>query len=153
MTLAMVLAVAAALAVSGAGLILRRPRRWVVRTGQRAWESISPRQHERDRAEITSLSADLAGLREAQTSNLAIIDRQSAELAELRARSDQAELAAARVAAHLTEDLCRAEGNPDDEYRADLDAWFRGDPDANIDYSRKQARDMARLAAGEFRRR
>jgi hypothetical protein len=56
-----------------------------------------------------------------------------------------------RIAAHLTRRLCDEEGNPDDEYRSDLYRWFTGDADANIDYSRKQQRDLERLNRGDFR--
>ena len=55
-----------------------------------------------------------------------------------------------RIAAHLTQRLCDEEGNPDDEYRSDLYRWFTGDAEANIDYSRKQERDLERLKRGDF---
>jgi len=58
-----------------------------------------------------------------------------------------------RIAAHLTQRLCDEEGNPDDEYRSDLYRWFTGDAEANVDYSRKQERDLERLNRGDFRRR
>lgn len=59
-------------------------------------------------------------------------------------------LAIERIAATLTERACMEEGNPDDEYRDDLYRWFTGDPDANIDYSRKQQRDQERLKQGFY---
>lgn len=65
-------------------------------------------------------------------------------------RHEAMQLAIARIAAELTERACREEGNPDDEYRDDLYRWFTGDPDANIDYSRKQQRDLERLKQGFY---
>ena len=59
-------------------------------------------------------------------------------------------LAVERIAAHLTAQACASEGNPDDEYRDDLYRWFTGDPDANIDCSRKQQRDLERLKQGFY---
>lgn len=53
-----------------------------------------------------------------------------------------------RIAAELAELRCRNEGNPDDEYRSDWYRWFTGDPDANVDYSRKQQRDLERARRG-----
>jgi hypothetical protein len=58
-----------------------------------------------------------------------------------------------RIAAELTQRMCNEEGNPDEEYRSDLYRWFTGDPDANVDYRRKQQRDLERLNRGDFRAR
>ena len=55
-----------------------------------------------------------------------------------------------RIAAELAQRRCDQEGNPDDEYRSDWYRWFIGDPDANVDYSRKQQRDLERLKRGNF---
>jgi hypothetical protein len=66
-------------------------------------------------------------------------------------RHENTQRAIERIAAHLTERLCAEEGNPDEEYRSDLYRWFSGDPDADIDYSRKQQRDLERLERGDFR--
>jgi hypothetical protein len=52
----------------------------------------------------------------------------------------------------LAQRRCDQEGNPDDEFYSDWNRWFTGDPDANVDYSRKQQRDLARLRNGEFQR-
>jgi hypothetical protein len=64
---------------------------------------------------------------------------------------ESTERAIERIAAHLTQRLCAEEGNPDEEYRSDLYRWFSGDPGADIDYSRKQKRDLERMARGDFR--
>ena len=66
-------------------------------------------------------------------------------------RRENTQRAIERIAAHLTQRLCDEEGNPDEEYRSDLYRWFSGDPDADIDYSRKQQRDLERLKRGDFR--
>jgi hypothetical protein len=55
-----------------------------------------------------------------------------------------------RIAAELAERRSSQEGNPDDEYWSDWYRWFCGDPDANVDYSRKQRRDLDRLRRGDF---
>ena len=68
----------------------------------------------------------------------------------LRTHEDQ-QRAIERIAAELTQRRCDEEGNPDDEYREDFWRWFTGDPDANVDYSRKQQRDQERLERGDFR--
>ena len=57
-----------------------------------------------------------------------------------------------RIATELTQRRCDQEGNPDDEYYSDWYRWFSGDSEANVDYSRKQARDLSRLRDGSFRR-
>lgn len=56
-----------------------------------------------------------------------------------------------RIAGVLTQDICNQEGNPDDEYRSDWYRWLTGDPEANVDYSRKQQRDLERLRSGAYR--
>jgi hypothetical protein len=56
-----------------------------------------------------------------------------------------------RIAAELTQRKCWEEGNPDDEYESDWYRWFTGDPEANVDYSRKQERDAERIRRGDFR--
>lgn len=66
-------------------------------------------------------------------------------------RRENTQRAIERIAAHLTQRLCDEEGNPDEEYRSDLYRWFSGDPDADIDYSRKQQRDLERMKRGDFR--
>lgn len=66
-------------------------------------------------------------------------------------RHENTQRAIERIAAQLTQRLCDEEGNPDEEYRSDLYRWFSGDPDADIDYSRKQQRDLERLTQGDFR--
>jgi hypothetical protein len=58
-----------------------------------------------------------------------------------------------RIAAELAQRRYDEEGNPDDEYRSDWYRWFTGDPDANVDYQRKQQRDLERLNRGDFRAR
>jgi hypothetical protein len=55
-----------------------------------------------------------------------------------------------RIAATLAHQINQQDGNPDDEYYEDLYRWFTGDPNANIDYSRKQQRDRERLERGDF---
>jgi hypothetical protein len=63
------------------------------------------------------------------------------------------DLAIARIAAELAQRRCAQDGNPDDQLFSDWLLWFSGDPDANVDYSRKQQRDMERMQRGEFRHR
>lgn len=70
----------------------------------------------------------------------------------LTGRLDTVERSMARIAAELAQRRCDQEGNPDDEFYSDWYQWFSGDPDANVDYSRKQARDLARLKNGDFQR-
>ena len=68
-------------------------------------------------------------------------------------QTEETRLAIERTAAVLTGRICQMEGNPDNEYRDDWYRWLTGDPDANVDCSRKQQRDKERLQRGEFRRR
>jgi hypothetical protein len=63
-------------------------------------------------------------------------------------RREDTQRAIERIAAELTEHRCDQEGNPDEEYRSDWYRWFTGDSDANVDYSRKQQRDLERLGRG-----
>ena len=60
-------------------------------------------------------------------------------------QQDARALAIERIAAELADLRCREEGNPDDEFRSDWVRWFEGDPEANVDYARKQERDLAPL--------
>jgi hypothetical protein len=66
-------------------------------------------------------------------------------------RRENTQRAIERIAAELAQRRCDEEGNPDDEFRSDWYRWFTGDPDANVDYSRKQQRDLERLKRGDFR--
>lgn len=68
-------------------------------------------------------------------------------------RREDAQRAIERIAAELAQRKCDEEGNPDDEYWSDWFRWFQGDPDANVDYRRKQQRDLERLDRGDFRAR
>ena len=65
-------------------------------------------------------------------------------------RRENTQRAIERIAAELAERRSSQEGNPDDEYWSDWYRWFCGDPDANVDYSRKQQRDLERLRRGDF---
>lgn len=65
-------------------------------------------------------------------------------------RLEAIQLAIERIDFDLTERRCQEEGNPDDEFRDDWCRWFTGDPDANVDYKRKQQRDRERLERGDF---
>jgi hypothetical protein len=65
-------------------------------------------------------------------------------------RSEDAERAIERIAAELAARRCSQEGNPDDEYYSDWYRWFTGDSEANVDYSRKQQRDQARLERRDY---
>jgi hypothetical protein len=56
-----------------------------------------------------------------------------------------------RIAVELAQRKCNEEGNPDEEYWSDWYRWFTGDADANVDYKRKQQRDLERLKRGDFR--
>jgi hypothetical protein len=53
-----------------------------------------------------------------------------------------------RIAEELARQKCADEGNPDEEYWSDWYRWFTGDPQANIDYRRKQQRDLERMKRG-----
>jgi hypothetical protein len=66
-------------------------------------------------------------------------------------RHEDMQRAIDRIAAELAARRCGQEGNPDDEYRDDWYRWFTGDPDANVDYERKQRRDLERLDRGFIR--
>ncbi len=68
-------------------------------------------------------------------------------------RHEDQERAIERMAHEFAMRRCQEDGNPDDELYSDWLRWFKGDPAANVDYKRKQQRDMDRLACGEFRRR
>jgi hypothetical protein len=125
--------------------VLERPRKWLVRQARRYWRAVSPRHHEGMVREIEHIAAELnAQASRHEETNLAV-ERLSAELSVQAGRQQEARLAIERIAATLTERACMEEGNPDDEYRDDHYRWFTGDPDANIDYRRKQQRDLARL--------
>lgn len=63
-------------------------------------------------------------------------------------RHEAIQLAIEPIAAELTAQGCARDGNPDDEYRDDVYRWFTGDPEANVDYSRRQQRDLDRLGVG-----
>ncbi len=65
-------------------------------------------------------------------------------------RLERNELAIERIAAELAQRRYSQDGNPDDELYSDWFRWFTGDPDANVDYERKQQRDLVRLARGDF---
>jgi hypothetical protein len=65
-------------------------------------------------------------------------------------RHEEMQRAIERIAAELAMRRCMDEGNPDDEFRDDWYRWFTGDPDANVDYTRKQQRDRERLDRGDF---
>lgn len=65
-------------------------------------------------------------------------------------RREDTQRAIERIAAELAQRRCDQEGNPDEEYRLDWYRWFMGDPNANVEYSRKQQRDLERLRRGDF---
>jgi hypothetical protein len=139
----LVYALVAAVIVAVFGWALARPRsaagRWLrhtwwwlfVRIGQEHDEVISKHVDNVERA----LNARISSLEAALTE-----------------RADAFERSIARIAAELAQRRCDQEGNPDDEFYSDWNRWFTGDPDANVDYSRKQQRDLARLRPGEFQR-
>jgi len=66
-------------------------------------------------------------------------------------RREDTQRAIERIAVALAQRQCDEEGNPDDEYWSDWYRWYTGDPDANVDYKRKQQRDLERLRRGDFR--
>jgi hypothetical protein len=68
-------------------------------------------------------------------------------------RRENSQRAVERIAAELAQRRSDQEGNPDEEYHSDWYRWFTGDPDANVDYSRKQQRDLEHLQRGDFRHR
>jgi hypothetical protein len=53
-----------------------------------------------------------------------------------------------RIATELTQRRYWEDGNLDDELWSDWYRWFTGDPDANVDYKRKQERDKVRFGLG-----
>jgi hypothetical protein len=65
-------------------------------------------------------------------------------------RLERTERGMERIAAELAQRRYNQDGNPDDELYQDWYRWFTGDPDANVDYSRKQQRDIERLKRGDF---
>jgi hypothetical protein len=65
-------------------------------------------------------------------------------------RREDRQRAIERIAAELAQRRYDEEGNPDDEYWSDWYHWFTGDADANVDYKRKQQRDLERLRRGDF---
>jgi hypothetical protein len=65
-------------------------------------------------------------------------------------RREDTQRAIELIAAELAHRRYSEEGNPDDEYYSDWYSWFTGNPDANVDYSRKQQRDLERLKRGDF---
>jgi hypothetical protein len=108
MLTAIVLAVAAAVAITLTSLLLKRPRAWMVRFAGRVRNAMSLRRHEETHLAIQRIAAELATRRSWQ------------------------------------------DGNPDDELYDDWYRWFTGDPDANVDYTRKQQRDLERLKRGFY---
>ncbi len=58
------------------------------------------------------------------------------------------ERAIGRIAEELAHRRNAQDGNPDDEHYSDWYRWFTGDPDADVDYRRKQQRDLERLRRG-----
>lgn len=108
MLIAIVLAVAAALVIAVLGVLLKRPREWMLRMVRRILLMMSLRRHEDTQRAIERIAAELASRRY-----------------------------------HL-------DGNPDDDLYDDWYRWLTGDPDANVDYARKQQRDRERLERGDF---
>jgi hypothetical protein len=117
MTTDIVLAIVAAIIVAIAAALLTRPGRAAHQFMVRVRTAMSLRRHE-DMWEA--------------------IERIAAEHEDMQ-RGIQ------RIAAELAMRRCTEEGNPDDEYRDDFYRWFTGDPDANVDYARKQQRDRERF--------
>jgi hypothetical protein len=65
-------------------------------------------------------------------------------------RHEDTQRAIERIAVELASRRSWQDGNPDDELYDDWYRWFTGDPDANVDYSRKQQRDLERLKRGFY---
>lgn len=140
----LVYAVVAAIVVGVVWWVLARPRslagRWLrrgwwwlfVRTSQERDDAISMGVEEIDSA----LNAKVEALHDQMVHRIETVER-----------------AVARIAAELAERICDEEGNPDDEFRSDWQRWFAGDPTANVDYSRKQERDLASLRDRHYQRR
>lgn len=110
MLTAILLAIAAALAVTLAGVLLKRPRTWVIRFAGRVRNALSLRGHDETQAAIDRLTADLA---------------------ELTRRHEEAQLAIERIAVELASRRYSQDGNPDDELYDDWYRWFKGDPEAD----------------------
>lgn len=142
MDTALIYAIIAAIVVGILSWTLAKPRSLVRRWLRHAWWWLFVRtSQERDEAlnkridEIHgALNDKIDALEVAVTKRLATVER-----------------AVTRISAELAQRQCNEEGNPDDEYYSDWYHWFNGDPDANVDYSRKQERDLARLRNGDFR--
>lgn len=66
-------------------------------------------------------------------------------------RRENMQCAIERIAVELAQRRCGQDGNPDEEFYSDWYRWFTGDPDANVDYGRKQQRDLERMGRGDFR--
>jgi DNA-nicking Smr family endonuclease len=63
---------------------------------------------------------------------------------------ERLELAVERLAAMETQRRCAEDGNPDEEFRSDWQRYYTGDLEANVDYRRKQERDVERMRRGDF---
>jgi hypothetical protein len=66
-------------------------------------------------------------------------------------RLERLERGMERQAVEQTRLRCREDGNPDDEFESDWYRYYTGDPDADVDYRRKQQRDAERFGLGGFR--
>ena len=78
------------------------------------------------------------------------VDHWTTWVRDLVRRRRMRRLAIQRIAVELAQRRYDQDGNPDDELYSDWYRWFTGDPDANVDYSRKQQRDVERLKRGDF---
>jgi hypothetical protein len=139
----LVYAVVAAIVVGVIWWALARPRSLAGRWVRRGWWWLSER---------ASQERDEAISRRVEEINTALNSKIEAVHDQLLRRVEKLELAVARIAEDLAGRQCAEEGNPDDEFRSDWQRWFAGDPTANVDYSRKQERDLAGLRDGLYQR-
>lgn len=114
---------------------------------------VSVRAHEDQARAIDQIAQDVAssGVALSQVTNK--LGDLQLRIRMVESKTATLELAITRIGEELASRRCSQEGNPDDEFYSDWFRWFIGDPDANVDYSRKQQRDRERLARGDFNRR
>jgi hypothetical protein len=142
MDTALVYAIVAAIVVGVLSWALAKPRSLAGRWLRHAWWWLFVR---------TSQEHDEALNKRVDEIHEALNDKIGALEVSITKRLDTVERAVIRISTELAQRQCSEEGNPDDEYYSDWYRWFSGDPDANVDYSRKQERDLARLRNGDFR--
>jgi hypothetical protein len=138
MITALVYALIAAVIVGLFGWAVAKPRSVAGRWLRRAWWWLFSRKG--DEA-ITKRVDEIERILDGRIDTLEVA---------LTERIGTLERSVERIATELAQRRCDQEGNLDDEYYSDWYRWFIDDPDADVDYSRKQKRDLARLRNGDF---